>query len=49
MEQTWINIEVLKYLSLSLSPVIIIGIWVLVVKIFSKKNKKNDESESREL
>ena len=39
-----INMEIIRFLSLSLSPVIIIGVGVLVLKIFSKKNKKNDES-----
>jgi len=36
--------EVLKFLSLSLSPVVIIGIWVLVIQLSRKKNKRDDES-----
>lgn len=37
--------EILRFLSLSLSPVIIVGIWVLVIKL-SRKTQKNDDKGS---
>jgi hypothetical protein len=37
--------EVIRYLSLSLSPVIIIGVGVLILKMLkNKREQKHDES-----
>jgi hypothetical protein len=37
------TVEVLKYLSLSLSPVIIIGVWAVILKILKNKREKTDD------
>jgi len=39
---TLLDPEVLKFLSLSLSPVIVIGIWVLIIQLSRKNNKSDD-------
>lgn len=41
--------EILRFLSLSLSPVIIIGIGILVIKLSRKTSTKHDESEDWKL
>lgn len=38
------NIELIQFLSLSLSPVIIIGGWVLILKILKNKREKNNDN-----
>ncbi len=41
--------QVLRFLSVSLFPVIIIGVWVLIIKLQRKTDQKHDQGENREL
>jgi len=41
-----ISPDVLQYLALSLSPVIIIGIWMLLIKISRNKNTTNHDQDT---
>lgn len=41
--------EVFQYLTLSLAPVFIIGLWVLAIKLSRKTKKDYDKNQSRDV
>ena len=43
------NPEILQFLSLSLAPVVVVGVWVLIIKLSRKTKESNDKGQDWKL